>query len=447
MNYEEALAWLHSSGMFGMKLGLSRVEKLLDILGHPERDFASVHVAGTNGKGSTSTMIFSALREAGYKVGLFTSPHLQSYTERIRVNEELIPEEKVAGFLTRMRPYVEEMENDSDVGRPTEFELGTAMCFWYLAEQGVDYGVIEVGLGGRYDATNVIVPMVSVITHISYDHMDKLGSTLAEISGEKAGIVKPGVPVVVSPQDPEALEVILRTAETRGSRVYVVGTAQDADVRYRRLGGGIDGERFSVALPAGDGAWQEMELATSMLGAHQTINAATAFAALEVLRRSGVSIPDAAIARGLLKARIPARLEVVARRPTVILDGAHNLDGAQRLAEALPLLTDGRRCVGVAGFSKDKPVEQMLGVLRPHLAGLYATVAKSSRLGGRDPEEIAGVAGALGLAAQPVRDAADAVRLAALEAGREGTVVVFGSLYLAGEVRGIWAKPGEFPEG
>lgn len=447
MNYEESLAWLHSSGMFGMKLGLSRIEKLLDILGHPERNFASVHVAGTNGKGSTSTMIFSVLREAGYKVGLFTSPHLQSYTERIRVNEELIPEDKVADFLTRMRPHVEEMAKDPEAGRPTEFELGTAMCFWYLAEQAVDYGVVEVGLGGRYDATNVITPVVSVITHISYDHTDKLGSTLAEIAGEKAGIIKPGVPVVVSPQEPEALEVILKTAESRGSEVYRVGTAEDANVRYRRLGGGIHGERFRVALSAGNGAGREMELATSMPGPHQTINAATAFAALEVLRRAGAGIPDAAIASGIFKARIPARLEVVARRPTVILDGAHNLDGAQRLAEALPLLVKGGRCIGVAGFSKDKPVEQMLAVLRPHLVKLYATSAKSSRLGGRDPEEIAQAAGGLGIAVQPVRDAVEAVRLAVLEAGPEGAVLVFGSLYLAGEVRGIWARPGEFPDG
>ncbi|HHY47700.1 MAG TPA: bifunctional folylpolyglutamate synthase/dihydrofolate synthase [Firmicutes bacterium] len=442
MNYTESLEFLHGLGRFGVKPGLARVEALLSMAGNPEKGLNIVHVAGTNGKGSVSSMVESVLRHAGYRTGLYTSPHLVSFTERIKFQGRDIPPWKVAEILTRIKPYVEGLSASDDPGTPTEFEVATAMAFIYFREMQVDFAVIEVGLGGRFDATNVVIPMVSVITHISYDHMKTLGNTLSEIAMEKAGIIKPGVPVVSSPQDPEALQVIEGTCEERRAKLTLVGR----DVVYLRktpCREGTISERLcgEVCDISGRVAGRDMayrDIRIPLLGPHQVENCATAIAAIEELRGAGVFITDADIRHGVEKVRWPGRFEVVSTRPYVILDGAHNPDGMKRLLDSLEEVTGMPDFTGnvifVLGLSRDKPGRDMVGMLAHRVDHIIATRARSSRVGTWEPAHIRGWAEEFKIPASCEDDARTAVEKGREIAGPGDLLVVAGSLYLVGEV-------------
>ncbi len=326
LSYVEALKYIQGFTDFEVsqdpvqaatRFNLQRLARLCELAGTPQSRFKSLHVAGTKGKGSTAAMLDSILRAAGYRTGLFTSPHLHDFRERIRVNGALIGEQEMADAVARLQPLVDELHRrHPELGRLTTFEMITALAFVHFAERNVDFAVLETGLGGRLDATNVVEPLVAVITSISYDHTQVLGNTLEQIATEKAGIIKPGASVVCAPQEDEALAVVEATCRKRGARLALVGrdwTWEGAN------------SSFQVAGPLGAYA----PLSIPLLGIHQLVNATTAVAAIDALRWRGIEVAPEYIREGLENVCWPGRLEVLARQPLVVVDGAHNADSAR----------------------------------------------------------------------------------------------------------------------
>lgn len=426
MRYEDALSYLREHMRFGIKPGLLRTRALLSELGNPERRMRFLHIAGTNGKGSVAAMAESALRSCGIRTGLFTSPHLVSYTERIKVCGQEISHGDLADLT-------EEVARASDklagwhVDRPTEFEMCTAICLEHFSRRGVELAVMEVGLGGRYDSTNVIAPDASVITHISYDHMERLGRTLGEIAFDKCGIMKPGVNVASARQEQEALSMIRREAAAKGCRLDEPGSGYI----YESLGTGLDGTAVEY-----DGGGVKGAFRTSLVGVHQADNLAVALRALDLLRDAGWGIDPRKASEGLQSTSHPGRFEVIEGEVTVILDGAHNPDGAQALARTLSAVMGGRKPVALAGFSADKPFSSMIGLIAPCISALVATGIAHARSGCADFEQVAASARAFGLEAFPERDQDKAFSLGLRMAADRGVpLLVCGSLYLIGETR------------
>jgi len=384
MTYQSALQFIHSLNRFGSKPGLSRITELLSLLGNPQKNIACIHVAGTNGKGSTSTMISNALIEAGKKVGLYTSPYIIDFRERIQINNTYIPKRSLARLVNKVKAVSKTMAD-----HPTEFEFITAIMFLYFKEQKVDIAVIEVGLGGRFDATNVITPLASVITKISLDHTAVLGNTYKQIAFEKAGIIKQGVPTVVAPkQEQEALNEIIRVAEERQSKVNVCEL----------------NKKFELSL----------------FGEYQQENATTAYNVLKLL-----NINEETILKGLKKAFIPARMEQIAAG--VYLDGAHNPDGAVALSRQIK-----KDSVLIMGMMADKDTDFVIETLAKNAKKIITvTVLNQPRT---ENAEI------LAQKASKYTDAFAAKNyLQALKKAKEtangNDIIICGSLYLASEIR------------
>jgi len=409
--YEQALRFLYGLRLFGAKLGLEHSLQLAERAGHPERQLRFIHVAGTNGKGSTCAMLESIYRAAGWRVGLFTSPHLISFRERLQVNREMISEAEVCRFTAEMQALCSTFAPDQ---HPTFFEVVTVMALRWFAEQRCDLVIWETGLGGRLDATNIVTPLACVITNIQYDHEKWLGHTLAEIAREKAGIIKPGVPVVTAARAPEALEVIEATAARQGAplhRICAVDSAGDS--------------RPAASLP--------------LLGAHQQWNARVALKVVELLQQS---IPVAAEAQrqGLSSVRWAGRMQVLrgVDGRMFILDGAHNPAGAEVLRDALAQHFPELRPVLVLGILADKNWRTMCELLAP-CASLILTVAVASERTA-DAEELASVCRSVNPSA-PVRSCGTLTE--AFACCRDArAVVVAGSLYLIGEALELLAPPG-----
>lgn len=364
MNYNEALSYIHGTLKFGIKLGLESIETLLELMGNPQDKLKFVHVAGTNGKGSTVAFIGSVLFEAGYKVGLYTSPSLERFNERIKINNEEINGDDLAEITAFVKEKSDIMISKYNI-YPTEFELVTAIALEYFYRMKCDIVVLEVGLGGRYDATNVIKEaLVSVITTISYDHMDRLGDTLEKIAFEKAGIIKNRGDVVVFPQDKKASDVISDVCKERDAKLHIV----DFDtIKIKDYS--IHGQKFE---------YKDLDtLEISLLGEHQVKNAVVALNALEILRKKGYDISEENIKRGLINARWPGRLEVLSAQPVFLIDGAHNKEGAQSLAEVLKKYFPGKKIIFIIGALKDKDVESIVKPTLP-LASEYITVTPDS---------------------------------------------------------------------
>ncbi|HEX7972996.1 MAG TPA: folylpolyglutamate synthase/dihydrofolate synthase family protein, partial [Anaerolineales bacterium] len=363
--YQEALDYLYSFVDYSLtrsfrnspeKFDLGRMHQFLEILGQPQQRYPIIHVAGTKGKGSISAMCASALHAAGYRVGLYTSPHLQDYAERIQLDGQPIPHADLVALVGEIRPHLANLPN------LTTFEITTALALLYFAKQRATSAVLEVGLGGRLDATNVVIPNVSVIASISYDHTNILGNTLSEIAAEKAGIIKPGVPVVVSPQKEEARQVVERIAAERGSNLIQVGR----DYLFSQVSHSLNGGQELLIWPASQqssvDAYMESggsqgrgptRLKIPLLGYHQVENAATAYAALQVARENGIPIDEAAIQAGFARVSWPGRFEVLQRNPPVVIDSAHNRDSALKLRLALDDYFPGWPVVLVFGASED----------------------------------------------------------------------------------------------
>jgi dihydrofolate synthase/folylpolyglutamate synthase len=447
-DYSKLSGFLYSPERFDLK----RVERLLALIGAqtggtaPHLDLKTVHVAGTKGKGSTSAMIASILRESGYRTGLYTSPHLHTFRERIQIDGQLISQQQlVAGVnvLRAVAPQVPEI---------TTFELVTALAFYHFQHK-CDLAVIEVGMGGRLDATNVIEPSVSVITSISYDHMMYLGDTLAAIAAEKAGIIKPGVPVVSAPQPPEAQEVIERAAAERGCPFILVGR----DWTWENVSSSAEGQQFAVqrssASPApSDGAVYRL----SLLGRHQQENATTALATVALLQSMGLHIPDRALHAGLQNAQWPGRLEVLHRHPWVIVDGAHNGYSMQKLRAAIDAQSDGalfphNQMILILGASADKDIDAMFDAILPACQHVLLTQSQHPRAATAESlaERIAasedwGAAPGDRERTRPTKIPVHVVPIdraleAALDiAGNDDLICITGSLFVVADLRAAW---------
>ena len=429
MNYQEALEYILRFADYerlprsGIVWDVKRIERLLERMGKPQHTARSVHVAGTKGKGSTASMIASILKAAGYRVGLYTSPHLLSFTERIQADGQPIAEEEWARLTERIRPEVEAVNEEGEFGELTTFEILTAMAFDYFREIKADYQVLEVGLGGRLDATNVVIPEVSVITSISYDHMDVLGDTLSQIAGEKAGIIKAGRPVVSAPQFPEAMEVIERVCRERECRLVRAGS----DVTWQKGNISSEGQSFRVK-----GLGGEYDLSVPLLGEHQLENAATAVAAIEVLTGQGAKITVEHIRQGLEQLRWAGRLQVLRQEPKVIVDGAHNTYSMKKLGEALKRHFTYDRLYLILGFSNDKDIAGMVGEATAMTKDVILT-------GSRHPRSVKASVLAeefarLGVKAQVADKVAYAVKLALGEAGANDLICAAGSVFVVAEV-------------
>jgi dihydrofolate synthase / folylpolyglutamate synthase len=376
-SYDEALAWIYGfsdterTGNFvrDREDNLRREQALLHQLDDPQNAYGITHVAGTKGKGSTATMIAAILQAAAIRTGLYTQPDLHTFRERMRVNDELISADTVAHLASTVREAFSRI-GDS-LGSYITYEIATALAFLYFREAEARHAVIEVGLGGRLEATNVVLPLVSVITSISYDHMQVLGDTLAAIAGEKAGIIKPGVPVVTSARAPEALNVIRRIAAERGAPLIRVGEESDeCTYRYRLESADSERSTFTVLTPRGE--YQGLEL--GLLGEHQLENATAAVAAIHILEeRSSLTIPEDAVRRGLRTARWPARMQVIGHAPWLVVDSAHNADSFAKLFAALRRHFTYRRLILVLGLMSDKDIA---GIVREIVAaGIDETIA------------------------------------------------------------------------
>ncbi|MBE3069903.1 MAG: bifunctional folylpolyglutamate synthase/dihydrofolate synthase [Planctomycetes bacterium] len=447
--YEAALAYLFSATDYEKMrrvrynadtFSLDRMRRLLEALGSPERGLRAVHVAGTKGKGSTAAMVHAIALECGLTAGLYTSPHLEDIRERIRVGPRDIAPEDLADLIDLARPHVERMRAEGDA--PTFFEIFTALAFVHFARVGVDLVVAEVGLGGRLDATNVLAPDVSVITAISLDHMAQLGGTLAAIAAEKAGIVKPRVPVVSQPQPVEAMAAIRDACREAGSPLVLVGR----DVTYTwepAAEAGRPGGRLTVRTP--DAAYSGLFL--PLMGEHQALNAAAAVAAAERAGPLARRISRDVVRRALAAVRWPGRMEHRPGPPETVLDGAHNRASIERLAEALGRHFPGRRPVVVFGSAADKDVDGMLAAVVERMPGAAVLFARSQNPRAADAADLAARFVACGGGgAETFGDVASALAAAARRAAGGGLVVVCGSLYLVGEARGLLAAGRAAPE-
>lgn len=420
MSYLQSVEFLYSLQKHGIKPGLEMIMVLLDRLGRPERRYRSLHIGGTNGKGSTAAMTAAVLQAAGYRVGLYTSPHLMDFRERIQVNGDVIPEERMADLTDCVRSACGESLS------PTFFEFTTALAFRHFAEAGVDVAVIEVGLGGRFDATNVLTPVASVVTNVALDHQEYLGNTIGEIAYEKAGIIKPGVPVVVGRVSGEAATVIARAAHARGAPLHRLDgdftVEGDAPARFR-----YNGLRESY-----DG------LVCPLAGRHQLDNAACALAVLEIASAQGLPVSEQAAREGLRAVRWAGRLETVESHPHIVLDGAHNPDAAAVVAAYVAdfrLGHSGSRVVLVLGMMQDKDREGFLDHLLPHADEAIVTQARVPR--SATAQELAVSLRARGRTAHVVPDPADAISLARRMAAPDDLILVTGSLMLVGEAKAI----------
>ncbi len=515
MTYDEALDYIHGLSRFGSKLGLGRLQVFLARLGHPERHMKYVHVAGTNGKGSTTAMVASMLQAAGFKTGMYISPHLTTFNERIAVNGELVPDQRVAELVAKLAPVAEAMAAEAAAAglvgtaglggdgtlaeHATEFEFITAMAFEYFRQEGVDVVALEVGMGGRFDATNIIAPqdcLAAVIPTIGWDHMERLGGTLEKIAFEKAGIIKPGRPVITGTRPAGALAVIEAVARQNGAPLWTVaeeseqaewldeaarsrvdealaqtsiggapitgrtfgavaeagsgagdeargaggryGTADTGTIRWRPNGPlTADGQVFDLAMPDGT---MYRDLRTRLLGRHQLDNAACAVGAIHALRGSGRAIGEEAIRTGLARATWEGRFEIMARRPWIVVDGAHNPEGAAVLRRTFETLFPGRQPVMVMGILGDKAVGPVVDTIAPMAREIVAT---SPNYQGRalPAEALAVELRSRGTPTSVAPSIAAAVDegLRRLR-GPDDVLLVTGSLYLVGDVRPMVLK-------
>ena len=418
MNYTETLSWIHGTERFGSRLGLGRMGRLLHRMGDPHLKVPFIHVAGTNGKGSTTTLIASALTAGGFKTGKFISPYILEFRERMQIDGQMIPEETLAALATRLRPIAEEFKAAGDP--VTEFELVTVLGLCWFAEQNCDIAVLEVGLGGRLDATNIIPPpVVAVITRIDYDHTAILGDTLSAIAGEKCGIVKRGSTVISYPdQSVETLAVIRRRTEEENDPLLLPDLSQLTVLSSGLCGSRFcyRGEKYSIPLP----------------GPHQVLNAVTALEALKALSDTRFAVSPQEIAAGFAAARFPARLELLRQSPPVLMDGAHNPNGGRALCDAVKSLGL-HHLTAVVGMLRDKDCLPVLQMMAPYCARMIVTTVPNPR--SYPAEEFAGLASSVCPRVTVCPDCQEAARLALAEGGNG--VLVFGSLYLASAVRPV----------
>jgi dihydrofolate synthase/folylpolyglutamate synthase len=452
--YQQALDYIYSYVDYSLKrqdelsaekFDLERMRALMGALGNPERAYPIIHIAGTKGKGSVASFCASALHAAGHRVGLYTSPHLQDFAERMQVNGEQIDHSEVVELVEEIKPQIE------SVPFVTTFEITTALAFLYFSRQNINVGVIEVGLGGRLDATNVCQPDVTVITSLSYEHTTVLGETLAEIAGEKAGIIKPEIPLILAPQEEEARAVVVAIAAERGAPLVQVGR----DYCFSSLDRSLDGQTLMVwsaadsipkgndVFPCGEPGSEPVKLEIPLLGYHQVENAAVAYATLQVANEHGLPVSQAAIRKGFREVVWPARFELLQRDPPVIVDSAHTVDSAHKLRLTIDDYFSGEQVILVFGVSEDKNVADMLAELAPRVSQVIATQSIHPRA--MEPQKIAKVAENLGMSVIIKGTVEEALEAALLLSNGEKVVLATGSIFSAAGVRQAWFAKNNMP--
>lgn len=434
--YQEALAYLYSYANYELKpitaetlqdFNLDRVRRLLGEVHGPSLPYHTIHVAGTKGKGSTSAMVESILRAAGYRTSLFTSPHLHSFRERIQVNGVMIAPEDVVFGVNRLAPVIDRIPG------LTTFEIVTVLALAHFAREEIDVAILEVGLGGRLDATNIVQPLVAAITSISYDHTQVLGNSLQDIAREKAGIIKRGAQVVSAPQRPEALEIIRETCRQRGATLRVVGQDWTWDPgRFDLYGQTLSVQSHLADRPHYRNLW------IPLLGEHQLINAATAVAITELIARQGIGVSTDSFSRGLRSVRWPGRMEILSDHPLFIVDGAHNEYSARQLAISLRRHFGRRPMVLIFGASAGKDISGMFEALLPEACRVIMTRSRNQRA--VQPGRLQELAARWNIPVELAPSVEEAVKLATGDDVQEKVICATGSLFLVGEARAVWMR-------
>jgi len=446
-DYQKALDYLYSFVDYSLTktfryspqvFNIERMKQLMTALGNPEREYAIIHIAGSKGKGSVASLCANALVSAGYCTGLYTSPHLHDYVERIKINGENISFADLVSVVEQVKPVVDSIPD------LTTFEITTALAFLYFQQKGVQTAVVEVGLGGRLDATNICQPIVTVITSLSYDHTSILGETLSEIAAEKAGIIKSGVPLVMAPQKDEARLVIERVCSEKAAPLIRVGR----DYFFAPLSRSLESQTLLVWTAAeqdnvtsfietgGFDEWEPTRLTIPLLGFHQVENAATAYTALETARKQGLLISDDNIRDGFRSVVWPGRFEILQRYPPVIVDSAHNRDSALKLRLALDDYFPGYPIVLLFGVSEDKDIIGMFTKLMPRVGQVIMT--KSFHPRAIEPEKLVEIAHQFGKPAKAIPDFHEAFLEAFSLAGGEAVILITGSVFIAASGREAW---------
>jgi dihydrofolate synthase/folylpolyglutamate synthase len=423
--YKKSLDYLYNLQKYGMIFGLTQVRRILEAIGNPQDEVLAIHVGGTNGKGSTAAMMASILQKEGYRVGLYTSPHLISFTERIKINDKEIGEDEVANLTNWMRERIESKKIDNHF---TFFDFTTAMALQYFKQNMVDLAILEVGLGGRLDSTNVVDPLLSIITNISKDHMEYLGRSILKIAEEKAGIIKHGKSLITAVQQPRVIHLFSEICRQKRSAFYRVGK----DFRYKREGEmsfnyeGLNRKLWGVHI--------------NLMGFHQIINATTALGAIEVLDELGYTVSTEAMLQGLREVHWPGRLELVSTSPRVILDGAHNEAGAMVLKEYLEKESKYKRLILVIGIMKDKDIKSILNLLTPLASQVILTRPSIDRAA--SPFLLQKRMGGSGKKAIIIENLYEAIQKGLSLMNQEDLLCITGSLYTIGEAKAFFDSRG-----
>lgn len=428
MKYEEAMKYITEVGNFGSNYGLERTYKLLEYLGNPERDLKLIHIAGTNGKGSTTSMITEILMGEGYKVGMYTSPFIEEFEERIQINRNNIPKEALATLMDEIKVAVDKVI-EAGYNHPTEFEIITVLMLLYFKKENIDFGVIEVGLGGTLDSTNVIKPIIQVITSISFDHTNLLGNTLDEIAREKAGIIKKGIPTVIYPQQEEVLKVIKNKCFEMDSELYI---ANNENLKFKNIAN-LDKPYQLLKYN------NEIDILLPLLGEHQIINLSVAMQAIEVLNNKNIiDISIANIVKSIKNVSWKGRLEVLSNNPYVVIDGAHNIQGIETLSRNIKKYFKYENLYLILGILADKDVEEMIKIITPMAKKVYAVTPNSIR--GELAESLKDEVIKFNKNCKAFDKYEEAYLEALNDASKKDLILASGSLYMIGDMRKIIRK-------
>ena len=428
MKYEEAMKYITEVGNFGSNYGLERTYKLLEHLGNPERDLKLIHIAGTNGKGSTTSMITEILMGEGYTVGMYTSPFIEEFEERIQINRNNIPKESLAILMDEIKVAVDKVI-EAGYNHPTEFEIITVLMLLYFKKENIDFGVIEVGLGGTLDSTNVIKPIIQVITSISFDHTNLLGNTLEKIAREKAGIIKKGIPTVIYPQQEEVLKVIKNKCFEMDSELYI---ANNENLKFENI---VNLDKPYQLLKYNN----EIDILLPLLGEHQIINLSVAMQAIEVLNNKNIiDISIANIVKSIKNVSWKGRLEVLSNNPYVVIDGAHNIQGIKTLSRNIKKYFKYENLYLILGILADKDVEEMIKIITPMAKKVYSVTPNSIR--GELAESLKDEVSKFNKNCKAFDKYEEAYLEALNDASEKDLILASGSLYMIGDMRKIIRK-------
>jgi len=422
MNYEESIKWLYSFEKFGIKLGLERINYICKKLKNPQKSYKIIHVGGSNGKGSVCRFLQTILTLSGYKTGVFTSPHLQRFSERFVIDGKEISKDDVVLIVKKIKPIIDEMIKQKN--SPTFFEIVTAIAFEYFKDQKVDFAIIEVGLGGRFDSTNVVDPLVSVITNVSLEHQDRLGNKVEDIAFEKAGIIKESIPVITGASG-KSIDVIKKVAKEKKSQIKIVEKSS-----WEKIQGGPDWQEFLVK-----GSLKDYHLKSSMAGKIQGENIAITIATIENLQMNGVYITDESILDGVEKTIYPGRMEIISFEPLILIDGAHNIEGINNLKSTLKEDFVYEKLIIILGILKDKNIKEMLDIITPLADVIIFTKSKNKRA--CSPTKLKDMIEKEVIVKEKISDAID---YAKMQAEKQDLICITGSLFTVGETKDYLQK-------